>query len=102
MRCVSYFEVKPTDPKHLLIPLWGVFPRYTAVTIGWRMGYGEEYKYRWHAWYRGLSDEDRQKYKQRFPTPTDEERCWEGFYEQIADVPATGQNPIVELIVGRV
>jgi hypothetical protein len=102
MRSVSYFELKPIDPKRFLLPLWAVFPHYTSVTIGWRMGYGEKYKYRWHAWYRSLSDEDRRKYKQRFPAPTDEERCWEGFYEQIADVPATGQNPIAELIIGRV
>ena len=101
-RGVHYFELKPTDPKQFLLPLWGVFPHYTSVTTFWRQGYGEHYKYLWHTWYRGLSDEDRRRYKQRFPAPTDERRCWEGFYEQVADVPATGQNPIGELIIGRV
>ena len=101
-RGINSFEYKPTNPKTFLLPLWAVQPYFTSVTIGWRMSPGEEYKYRWHAWYRSLSDVERAAYKARFPAPTDEERAWSGFYEEVADVPATGSNPVAELIIGRV
>jgi hypothetical protein len=99
---VSSFEYKPTDPKSLLLPLWAVQPHFTSVTVFWRILSGEAYKYRWHAWYRSLTDAERAAYKERFPAPTDEARAWSGFYEDVADVPATGSNPIAEFIIGRV
>jgi hypothetical protein len=99
---VSSFEYNPTDPKTFLLPLWAVQPHFTSVTIFWRMAPGEEYKYRWHAWYRTLSDAERAAYKERFPAPTDNERAWSGFYEDVADVPATGANSVAEFIIGRV
>jgi hypothetical protein len=95
-------DYRPEDGNAYLLPLWAAFPQYTSMTIGWRWCSGEEYKYKWHAWYRGLSVEERVKYRARFPAPTDEERAWEGWYECVADAPASGENPVGEFIIGRV
>jgi len=82
--------------------LWAAYPTFNSVTMGWRQSYGEQYKYRWHSFYRGLSEDAKAEYRREYPPPTDEERCWQGFYELIADVPATGEHPIAEFIFGRV
>ena len=81
MRC----EFIPSDSRYHMLPLWAAFPTFNSVTIGWRMGYGEVYKYRWHDWYDQLPDEKRSEYKKRFPPPEDEELCWYDFYELLAD-----------------
>jgi hypothetical protein len=97
---VSRFEFYPHDAKGWMLPLWAAFPEYTSVSIGWRMSYGEEYKYRWHAWYRSLLPSDRSEYKKRFPPPEDKGLGWGGFYEDIADKPSGGS--IADHVVGRV
>ena len=98
---VNRFEYYPSEEKGLLLPLWAAFPTYTSVTCGWRQGYGEPYKDRWHSFYRSLSEGERAEYRQKFPPPHDKERCWEGFYELIADMHADGEHPIADFIVGR-
>jgi hypothetical protein len=100
---VVRFEYTPNDQKAWLLPLWVAYPTYNSMTSGWRQGYGEPYKYRWHAFYRSLSDEEKCKYRQTYSPPNDKERCWQGFYEFIADQPATGcEHSIAEFILGRV
>lgn len=89
-----------------LLPLWIAFPRFNSVTIGWRQGTGEPYKYRWHDWWRTLSETQKQQYKLKFPEPTDEDRGewyggWENFYEEIAEVPGD-RDSIPDLLFGRV
>jgi hypothetical protein len=101
-KVVGCFECRPATDKGLLLPLWAVFPHYDSVTIGWRMGEGEDYKHRWHHWYRGLSEAERQEYKRKYPPPKDPELAWTNFYELIADKPADGTHPIAEFILGRV
>jgi hypothetical protein len=102
-RTVSGLTFEPSDPATWLLPLWACFPQYTSVTMGWRMGEGEDYKYRWHAWYRSLSDEQRARYRAQFPPPTDPERAWgEGWYEEVADVPARSPDSIADFLIGRV
>lgn len=80
---VNRFEYYPNDPKVFLLPLWAAYPTYTSVTTGWRQSEGEQYKYRWHSFYRGLSNEAQAEYRRKYSPPTDEERCWKGFYELI-------------------
>lgn len=95
---VCRLEFYPLSGKGHMAPLWAAYPSFDSVTIGWRMGSGEDYKYRWHDWYRSLADEDRAEYKKRFPPP--EYGAWPGFYEDIADQPSRGS--IADHIVGRV
>jgi hypothetical protein len=98
---VQSFDYHPSDPATFMLPLWAAFPLYNSVTMGWRQGSGERYKYRWHAFYRGLGSDERDAYKARFPPPVDE-RLWEDFYSYVADVPAGKTNPIADFIIGRV
>ena len=95
-RCEYY----PTDSNRFWLPLWVAYPTFSSVTIGWRMADGEEYKYKWHAWYRNLRDPARAEYKQHFPPPADESLGWKEFYELVADVPSGGS--VSDVIVGRV
>ena len=44
------------DARGDLAPPWARFPDYTRTTIGWRMGYGEDWMHMWHRWLRRLPD----------------------------------------------
>ncbi|MDB5294670.1 MAG: hypothetical protein JWO31_653 [Phycisphaerales bacterium] len=101
-RVVVQLRFTPGEPDGLILPLWAVYPHHTSVTIFWRMGSGEHYKHKWHAWYRGLTDAGRSEYQRRFPAPTDPERAWEGWYEAVADRPAGNEHPLADFIAGRV
>lgn len=37
-----------TSKNNKMKPIWEKFPTFEKYTIGWRMGYGEVYKYKWH------------------------------------------------------
>ena len=99
---VNRFEYYPSQEKGFLLPLWAAFPTYNSVTCGWRQGYGEPYKYRWHSFYRGLTEDEKAEYRRKYPPPDDADRCWKGFYELIAETPADGKNAIADFIFGRV
>lgn len=95
---VKRFELYPLTGRGVMLPLWAAYPDFTSVTIGWRMGHGEVYKYRWHHWYRSLTDDEQAEYKKRFPPP--DYGAWPGFYEEIADRPSSGS--IGDHVIGRV
>jgi hypothetical protein len=103
---VQSMEYFPRDKAAFLLPLWAAYPRYTSVTVGWRMGgpgpgSPEGYKYRWHAFYRNLSADLKAQYQRKFPPPGDAERCWSDFYEIIASQPAR-KGSIADFVAGRV
>jgi len=69
-------------------PLWMMFPHIHPYSIGWRMGYGEGYKFDLHDWKETLTEDEKKQYQQMFPPPP----LWwnhydaeyherEGFYE---------------------
>ena len=60
----------------LMPPPWLMYPHILNGSIGWRMGYGEDYLMRFQEWFRNLSDEDQLEYKEMFPGPLD----WIGWY----------------------
>ncbi|HEX4797101.1 MAG TPA: hypothetical protein VH370_25135 [Humisphaera sp.] len=80
---INWVSFTPSSPGGLLLPLWAAFPHFTSVTIFWRMCPGEDYMLQWREWYRGLTDAERFKYQERFPTPADPQRAWEGWYEML-------------------
>jgi N-glycosidase YbiA len=60
----------------LLLPPWEKYPEIERTSIGWRMGYGEDYFSLWSPWYQGLSEPGKKKYQAMYPEPKD----WKGFY----------------------
>lgn len=59
-------------------PLWMIYPNITKYSIGWRMGYGEGYKWDFVKWFKKLSEKDQKKYKIMFPQP----KFWEDNSEE--------------------
>ncbi|GKX31340.1 hypothetical protein SH1V18_38200 [Vallitalea longa] len=50
-------------------PLWLMYPHISRYSIGWRMGYGEDYVYNFYQWYTSLSDIEQNNYESMFPEP---------------------------------
>ncbi|WP_113675601.1 NADAR family protein [Vallitalea guaymasensis] len=61
---------------NLMPPLWLMYPHISRYSIGWRMGYGEDYAYNFCQWYTSLSDIEQNKYENMFPEP----KGWLGWY----------------------
>lgn len=59
-----------------MLPLWLEHPNYSRQSMGWRMGPGEGYKYKWLEFWKGLTAEQKQEYKAKYPEP----EAWEGYY----------------------
>ncbi|MFI4934522.1 MAG: hypothetical protein ACHP7N_07885 [Caulobacterales bacterium] len=57
-------------------PPWIAHPEIQLGSIGWRMGYGEEYWDRFDRWYKALTAARRDQYERDFPEPD----MWVGFY----------------------
>jgi len=51
-------------------------PEIERFSIGWRMGYGEDYMMKRDNWYLALSDEESSAYRELFPEPP----TWKGFW----------------------
>ena len=63
------------DDPHIVLPPWIAFSDIDSHDMFWRMGLGENYMYVWSRYY--LNNENKVKYQELFPEPTD----WEGFYQ---------------------
>ena len=53
--------------KKIMPPLWLAFREIERYSIGWRMGYGEDYRYRFGDWLDTLSQEEQAEYRALFP-----------------------------------
>lgn len=56
----------------LMPPQWLMYPNIPEGSIGWRMGYGEYYTMAFDTWFSGLSKEEQEQYRRKFPQPI----CW--------------------------
>lgn len=54
---------------HVPLPPFIVFPTYSSVTLGWRMGAGEEYEEFWMKKIQNLSQEELIEYCKKFDYP---------------------------------
>ncbi len=63
--------------KKIMPPPWLAFPEIERYSIGWRMGYGEDYIYRFGDWLDTLSPEERKEYRSLFPEPI----TWKGWWD---------------------
>ncbi len=59
-------------------PLWLRFPEISPYSIGWRMGYGESYKWELGEWLGTLSEAECRHYQQLFPNPV----FWREYYNE--------------------
>ena len=64
-------------------PPWLKYPELPHGSIGWRMGFGEEYYNAFYKWFSALKAADRMQFRQSMPEPSE----WSGFYQMIADSP---------------
>jgi hypothetical protein len=67
-----------------LLPPWLKYPHIGLGSIGWRMGYGEDYWVEFDEWYKSLTSEIRAQYRAKFPEPSEVEQGlpWTGFYDR--------------------
>lgn len=63
------FNLNGNDFMYEVLPPWIVFPHYSAMSMGWRMGDGEEYMEIYIGYINSLSGEQYEAYTNKFPTP---------------------------------
>lgn len=59
-------------------PIWIMYPNISQFSIGWRMGYGEGYKWDLIDWLKTLTSEEIKKYDKMFPKP----KFWHEDFEE--------------------
>ena len=64
--------------KNIMPPLWLAYPEIDRYSIGWRMGYGESYRYKFGDWWNTLSKEEQAEYQTLFPEPV----TWKGWWKE--------------------
>lgn len=64
--------------KKIMPPPWLAFRDIERYSIGWRMGYGEDYIYRFGDWLDTLSTEEQEEYRFLFPEPVTWKGWWAG------------------------
>jgi hypothetical protein len=62
-----------------MLPPWLYMPDVPALSIGWRMGPGEDYWLDFRSWFLGLLPEEKQSYSDCYREPRD----WTGFYGRL-------------------
>ena len=65
------------EKKSLMPPPWLAHREIERYSIGWRMGYGEDYMYRFIKWLDTLSAEEQAEYHTLFPEPV----TWKGWWD---------------------
>ena len=63
--------------KKIMPPLWLACREIERYSIGWRMGYGESYRYQFGDWLDTLSPEEQAEYRALFPEPI----TWKGWWD---------------------
>lgn len=61
-----------------MAPPWLMYPNISRYSIGWRMGYGENYMMDFADWYSGLNIDEQREFQEMFPEP----KGWLGWYEE--------------------
>lgn len=64
--------------KKIMPPPWLAHREIERYSIGWRMGYGEDYIVRFSDWLNALSPEEQIEYRTLFPEPVTWKGWWDG------------------------
>ena len=67
------------DTDGLMAPPWIKNPAMPRASIGWRMGYGEEYWDEFRVWWLAQTAEVRVRVQTNYPEPPG----WSGFYQNV-------------------
>ncbi|EKT4550826.1 NADAR family protein [Flavobacterium psychrophilum] len=59
-------------------PIWMMYPNISQYSIGWRMGYGEGYKFDLYDWLKTLTIQEQQTFDEMFPKPI----FWRDLYSE--------------------
>lgn len=59
-------------------PIWIIYPNISQFSIGWRMGYGESYKWVLNDWLNTLTPNEKKRYDEMFPKP----KFWHNDFEE--------------------
>ena len=66
----------------MMMPPWQKHPEIPPGSIGWRMGYGEDYRMSFDDWFKRQAEAEKRNYELTHPEP----KGWEGFYRQRGDL----------------
>ena len=82
-------DKKQVKSKKIMPPPWLAFPEIERYSIGWRMGYGEDYIGQFWKWWKTLPPEEQDEYRNLFPEPV----TWNGWWnnEDTCEVLAHGE-----------
>lgn len=69
-------EVPDIDNEELMVPPWVKYPNLPLGSIGWRMGVGEDYWYKFIGWYKFSRGDIKKKVQDKYKT----EGAWEMFH----------------------
>jgi hypothetical protein len=61
-----------------MLPLWLQYPEIPRYSIGWRMGAGEDYAWKFLEWWENLSSAAQLEYQTIYPEPV----SWRGWYAE--------------------
>lgn len=61
-----------------MVPPWQKHPEIPLGSIGWRMGYGEDYWAAFDEWFKRKTPDHRLRYARENPEPDG----WDGFYRR--------------------
>ena len=64
-----------------MITLWNKYPEIPNGSIGWRMGYGEDYAVEFYKWFKQLDANEQDQFILKNPEPED----WQGYYSQLRE-----------------
>ena len=62
-----------------MLPPWKKYPQIPRGSIGWRMGYGEDYASEFYKWFKELSNEAVAAFAMDNPEPED----WGDYYARL-------------------
>ncbi|MES9948593.1 MAG: hypothetical protein ABW118_06520 [Candidatus Thiodiazotropha sp.] len=74
-------EIPDYDDEGLMVPPWVKYPNIPLGSIGWRMGSGETYWYKYVDWYKTTNDEIKKRVQEKYSA----EGRWENFYLNLRD-----------------
>ncbi|SPT70503.1 NADAR family protein [Anaerobiospirillum thomasii] len=79
--------------KKLMAPPWLAYPEIERHSIGWSMGYGENYIYKFGSWLDTLSEDERAQYRALFAEPV----TWRGWWDDDdSSLPLVHNNFVID------